>query len=143
VWFFSLDAARLLAVAGARMGYALPYFWARMSVVRNGEAVRYTSARHLGMKGESSIEVQIADPIAKPSELEVFLTARYRLYARRGKSLLRADVEHPPWALRNARVIQLKETLLQAAGLSRAPAEPIAHFGGEVDVVVGPPCRAI
>src|SRR5512142_728880 len=26
VWFFSLDAARLLAVIGARAGYALPYF---------------------------------------------------------------------------------------------------------------------
>ena len=32
VWFFSLDAARLLAVLGARVGYHLPYFWAKMCV---------------------------------------------------------------------------------------------------------------
>jgi uncharacterized protein YqjF (DUF2071 family) len=36
VWFFSLDAARLLAVVGARAGYALPYFWARMRVTCDG-----------------------------------------------------------------------------------------------------------
>src|ERR1700680_4523345 len=33
VWFFSLDAARLPAVIGARITYALPYFWARMKVI--------------------------------------------------------------------------------------------------------------
>ena len=32
IWFFSLDAARLLAVIGARAGFGLPYFWADMSV---------------------------------------------------------------------------------------------------------------
>ncbi len=36
VWFFSLDAARLLAVSGARAAYGLPYFWSRMRVT--GEA---------------------------------------------------------------------------------------------------------
>ena len=32
VWFFSLDAASRLAVAGARLGYHLPYFHARISL---------------------------------------------------------------------------------------------------------------
>ncbi|HZD67825.1 MAG TPA: DUF2071 domain-containing protein, partial [Actinomycetes bacterium] len=32
IWFLSLDAARLGAVVAARAGYALPYFWSRMSV---------------------------------------------------------------------------------------------------------------
>jgi uncharacterized protein len=32
VWFFSLEAARLAAVVGARIGYRLPYFWARMQI---------------------------------------------------------------------------------------------------------------
>ena len=41
VWFFSLDAARLAAVLGARAAYALPYFWARMSLVREGTTLRY------------------------------------------------------------------------------------------------------
>src|ERR1044072_1701490 len=32
VWFFSLDAASLSAVIGARIAYGLPYMWSRMSV---------------------------------------------------------------------------------------------------------------
>jgi len=32
IWFFSLDAARLPAVAAARAGYWLPYFWSDVSV---------------------------------------------------------------------------------------------------------------
>jgi uncharacterized protein YqjF (DUF2071 family) len=33
VYFFSLDAGSLLAVIGARWGYALPYYWAKMEVL--------------------------------------------------------------------------------------------------------------
>jgi uncharacterized protein YqjF (DUF2071 family) len=32
VWFFSLDAASLLAVRGARTTYHLPYYWASMQI---------------------------------------------------------------------------------------------------------------
>src|SRR4051812_8969252 len=32
IWFFSLEASRLAAVAGARLTYRLPYRWARMRV---------------------------------------------------------------------------------------------------------------
>src|SRR2546430_4663808 len=32
IWFFSLDAARLSAVVGARATFGLPYFWADMHV---------------------------------------------------------------------------------------------------------------
>src|SRR3954471_5650370 len=45
VWFFSLDAARLLAVVGARAGYALPYFWSRMRISCDGKTARYSSER--------------------------------------------------------------------------------------------------
>ena len=33
IWFFSLDAARLPAVAAARASYWLPYFWSGVSVM--------------------------------------------------------------------------------------------------------------
>ncbi len=99
VWFFSLDAASLPAVIGARAAYALPYFWARMSVACNGKTVRYSSRRRFSKLGRCDIEVEIGDAIAQPSELEIFLTARYRLYAQRRKRILKADVEHPPWNL--------------------------------------------
>src|SRR5215831_17923223 len=32
IWFFSLDAGKLLPVAGARASFGLPYYWADMHV---------------------------------------------------------------------------------------------------------------
>ena len=84
------------------------------------------------------MEVAIGPPIPNPSELELFLTARFRLYAERRGRILQADVEHPPWPLQNARVTRLRETLVRAAGLPVFTAEPLVHFAGRVDVLVGP-----
>jgi uncharacterized protein YqjF (DUF2071 family) len=46
VYFFSLDAGRRLAVAGARALLNLPYYFAGMTVERRGEVVDYQSERH-------------------------------------------------------------------------------------------------
>jgi uncharacterized protein YqjF (DUF2071 family) len=37
IWFFTLEADRLAAVVGARLGYGLPYRWADMHVKRGTE----------------------------------------------------------------------------------------------------------
>jgi uncharacterized protein len=46
VYFFSLDAGRRLAVAGARALLNLPYYFAGMTVTRRREVVDYHSERH-------------------------------------------------------------------------------------------------
>lgn len=127
VWFFSLDAARLAAVVGARASYALPYYWAKMSIREEGGEVRYSSVRRYGPPAHSRIAVRPGAAIANPSELEVFLTARWRLFAYR-RRLLQAAVEHPRWPLQRAVVHQLDETLLRAAGLPAPVGEPLAHY---------------
>ena len=138
VWFFSLDAARLAAVAGARAGYALPYYWAKMHVQCDGRQVEYFSRRRHGPAARSDIAVEIGEPILEPSELEVFLTARFRLFARRAGRLLKADIEHPPWPLQRARATRIDETLTRAAGFPPVSGEPLAHFGARLDVLVAP-----
>jgi uncharacterized protein len=138
VWFFSLDAARLLAVVGARASYALPYFWAKMSVKREGDKIRYESARHVG-NCRCNVEVEIGPLVPEPSGLEVFLTARFRLFAERGKWLLKADIEHQPWKLQQAKAMKCEESLIVAAGLPVMTTAPLVHFGGRVDVMVGAP----
>src|SRR5260370_3791656 len=45
VYFFSLDAASLPAVLGARATYKLPYYHAAMLVRSSGESFEYTSSR--------------------------------------------------------------------------------------------------
>src|SRR5215467_14146611 len=42
IWFFSLDAASLFAVLGARTTFGLPYFWAKM-VVRINPSENFTT----------------------------------------------------------------------------------------------------
>lgn len=142
VWFFSLDAARLPAVIGARLAYALPYFWARMTILSNDAGTRYTSTRLHGPKAESDIRVRPGDAIATPSELGHFLTARFRLYAWRGGRLLDAAIDHEPWPLQRASVLELRQNLLQAAGLPELSCEPLAHFSRQVDVLVASPMRS-
>jgi uncharacterized protein len=141
VWFFSLDAARLAAVIGARTVYALPYFWNRMSVICEAPSVRYKSVRLHGPKASAEIAVRTGETIASPSELDLFLTARFRLYAARGSQILTAGIDHAPWPLRRATVCLLKQNLLRAAGLPDPSQEPLALFSGRLDVLVGPPKR--
>jgi uncharacterized protein len=129
VWFFSLDAASLPAVIGARAGYALPYFLARMKLQRDGTKVHYFS-RRMGSGRECDLQIDVGERIAAPSELEHFLTARFRLYSR----LFRAEIEHPPWPLQRARVIRLKQDLVRAPDT-----EPLAHFAQRVEVAIGLP----
>jgi uncharacterized protein YqjF (DUF2071 family) len=45
IWFFSLDAARLGAVAVARTSYRLPYFWSSMRISGNAPEVSYSCLR--------------------------------------------------------------------------------------------------
>jgi uncharacterized protein len=139
VWFFSLDAARLLAVIGARAGYALPYFWARMRVTCDGAIATYRSERRHGPPAGSDLEVRIGDPIVEQSELEIFLTMRLRLYAVRAGRLWKADVEHPPWPLQRATAVRIEESLVRAAGLPDPTGAPLTHYAKRVDVLVGPP----
>ena len=98
VWFFSLDAASRLAVAGARLGYHLPYFHARMSLeISDGPSIAYRS-RRLGDGASAELSVRYgptgAAAQARTGSLEFFLFERYRLYASDGRALWSARV--PP-----------------------------------------------
>jgi uncharacterized protein YqjF (DUF2071 family) len=120
VWFFSLDAARLLAVIGARVGYHLPYYWASMRVVSEDRSIRYSSRRRRPHRPASArIVIQPGAPYA-PSELgerDHFLTARFCLYTLMRGRMRRAQIEHPPWPLARANVVDLNQTLIEATGL--------------------------
>jgi uncharacterized protein YqjF (DUF2071 family) len=138
IWFFSLEAARAMAVFGARMGYGLPYAWARMRV-EIGRRMRYQSLRLWpDRKTLTRIEVEPEAPI-EAGELEMFLTARFRLYSRIAGRMVYADVEHAPCPLQAASVIHIEQTLTAAAGLPNVSDVPLAHYSPGVAVRVGRP----
>lgn len=139
VWFFSLDAARLLAVIGARAGYALPYFWSKMSVTRTQQTVQYRSRRIYPPRIATSANITIGTPILQPTDFDLFLTMRLRLYAKRFGTIWKADVSHAPWPLHHANLITLDDGLVTAAGLPKPQTAPLLHYAPRVDVMVGPP----
>jgi uncharacterized protein len=141
VWFFSLDAARAPAVAGARFAYGLPYAWARMSVKRSGAQLLYRSSRIWPCsRGHTCIKVREGNRITS-QDLEIFLTARFRLYSFVRGVLSYTDVEHPPWPLESAQLISAEQTLTVTAGLPQPAGTPIVHFSPGVRVRIARPKR--
>ncbi len=139
VWFFSLDAARLLGVLTARIVYGLPYFWAKMSMKIDETSAHYRSRRIFDRAAQSDIRIEIGETITAPDDLTAFLTARFCLYAQRSGRLVKAEIHHNAWPLQKARITHLQQNLIQAAGLPAPQGEPLVHFSRRVDVLAGKP----
>jgi uncharacterized protein len=143
IWFLSLDAARLGAVLAARSGYALPYFWSRMSVGLSGAGrrLRYRGRRRwpgpAGPRCDADVELGATFEAAELCPLDHFLTARFRLWTVPRGRLAVAAAEHPPWTLRRATLVDLDQDLLQAAGLRPPEGPPVIHAADGVRVRIG------
>jgi len=135
VFFFSLDAARVLAVLAAR-AISLPYYPAAMQVARDGTAVRYRSRRR-GGAAEFAAIYEPTGPPAVPARgtLEFFLTERYCLYHLDlfGRPS-RLEIHHAPWQLQPARAEIARNTMADAVGV-RLEGPPLLHFAQRQDVV--------
>lgn len=143
VWFLSLDAARLAAVTTARTTYRLPYFWSDMALRQEGDRFTYdTRRRWPGPRGAASrVRVQVGDRLtaSELTEFDHYLTARWRLYSARRNGLRCALAQHQPWRLHRARVLEVDDGLIAAAGLPAPRGEPIAHWSPGTEVRIGFP----
>ncbi|MCA9711400.1 MAG: DUF2071 domain-containing protein [Myxococcales bacterium] len=137
VWFFSLEASSWLAVTAARLGWALPYHHARMSMTSAEGVFDYATERYRGGAGARARWTPGAElGPSSPGTVEHFLLERYVLYAERGGRLQRGRVHHPPYRAREATLHACEETLAAAAGLPGLGAGPPAfvHACDGVDV---------
>lgn len=144
VVFRSLEAARLLPVATARLGFRLPYVWARMAIEHDGGTIVYTSSRRWpGPRGaHSRISVRVSEPIQEPTELEHFLTARWGLHSDFFGRPLYLPNTHPRWPLHRAELTECSENLVLAAGLPRPVGPPVSVlYSPGVPVRFGWPMR--
>ena len=141
VWFFSLDASSVLAVLGARAFFHLPYWHAKMHTERTRDRVVYRSERHWEGGSPAALDVtyEVGEELGPAVEgtLEHFLAERYFLYALTGSDvLLRGQVHHTPYPLRRARITELEESLVEAAGIAH-PQERVSQLWSPgVDVEV-------
>jgi len=141
VWFFSLDASSALAVLGARAFFHLPYWHARMHTERAEDRVVYRSERHWEGGSAAALDVQydVGEELGTAAEgtLEHFLAERYLLYAVTGSGvLLRGQVHHTPYPLRRARIVELQESIVEAAGIARPEQRASELWSPGVDVEI-------
>ncbi len=165
VWFFSLDAANLIAVKIARTLWKLPYYHAKMEIRKlreettapvpnftvkapermnqpgNSVEIAYSTQRFNSKKTDVFCQTRYrvdSDIIPSlPGSLEFFLAERYILYAFSNRLLI-GQVNHTPYPLQVAKVESLNENLLAAAGLSSPTGSPLAHYSSGVQVEVFP-----
>ncbi len=145
IWFFSLDAASLLAVIGARATYHLPYYWADIEIRQEGQELVYRSRRRRRgpAAGRFVGRYQPAGPVftSEPASLERWLTARYSLYAAdHAGRVYRGEINHDPWPLQPAGAEIAVNTMARAHGIA-LEGTPLLHYASRVDMVAWWPER--
>jgi len=144
VYFFSLDAARRLAVWGARRFYRLPYFEAQMKCEKRDGTVHYQSSRRGSRAAEFRGKYRQSGTVfhAAPGSLEHFLTERYCLYTVHRGNVYSCEIHHPPWPLQPADCDFEVNTMAQAAGIALPKVSPLLHFSERQEVLIWPLRRA-
>jgi uncharacterized protein YqjF (DUF2071 family) len=137
IWFFSLDAAKFLPVAGAWMSFGLPYFWSDMQVEIGETENFYFSDR--GGRARTRIRIEKEQRIMEQSDLDTFLTARFRLYSMRRGQLVTAEVEHAPWELNRLRVLEFEENVRRTMSVEFSSNDFVCHHSHGVDTKIGAP----
>ena len=145
VWFMSLDVTRLAPALVARATYRLPYCWATMRIEDDGDTWTYTSLRRWPRgrtEARSTVRVEVGEALegAAVTDLDRFLSARWALGSQMFGPLW-AEVDHEPWPLHRARLLELDETLTRAAGLPAPEGDPHVLWSPGVSVRIGRPRR--
>jgi uncharacterized protein YqjF (DUF2071 family) len=139
VWFFSLDAASILAVIGARIAFHLPYYHADMHLKSTEDTVHYTSRRKNRGAQPAEFEGHYQPTGAvyhsQAGTLDHWLTERYCLYAADShKNIYQADITHDPWPLQPASADIVLNTVAQASGIALPDTQPLLHYAERQDV---------
>ncbi len=162
VHFFSLEASKALAVWFARWRWHLPYWLARMELLRDGnrrtyrsQRVKTATAKTAITRGETAPEgfattppppaycqiiAELGDKLAspEPGSLEFFLVERYLLFANSPGGLRRGQVHHVPYPVRQARLVSIEQSLSAAAGFGTLGEPDHVLFSPGVRVEVFP-----
>ncbi len=134
VVFLSLDTDRLAVVAGARVGFSVPYRWAAMHHSRrpgrDGDehvyAARLRRPHRPGTPVTSRFVVRVGAP-RQAGALDEFVTARWGLHTRWLGRTLYIPNEHPPWPLHDAELLELDDGLMASVGLPGLSERPPDH----------------
>src|ERR1035438_9607752 len=146
VYFFSLDASNLLAVAAARVFFHLPYHWAEMRLDQRSEREFSFYSRRRFSKEPVVFQVRYRGlgPTHKLAEnrsgtLEYFLMERSCLFTRnREGQPVRANLHHVPWPLEEAEAEIEQNDLGRSIGIELPDIEPVLRYSRRLAVYIWP-----
>lgn len=139
VFFFSLDANSYIAVKVARWIWHLPYFHSAMTLSNKDAIYNYTLKRTNKVQSQIKIEVSETLPPSEADSLEYFLLERYLLFTELRGQLLRGQVHHIPYPVRQAELIDFEDQLLEINNIGGISSSPdLVHFSQGVDVEIYP-----
>jgi uncharacterized protein YqjF (DUF2071 family) len=138
VWFLTMDIGSAVLATALRTAIGAPYHHAKLALQRRGDTCSYSGSR--ARSDESyQLEVHVGEPMEN-SDLQEWLTGRWRAYTTHLGRLLVTPVEHEPWPLRDARLVALEQSLTDAVGLPRLPDPTVVTFSeGVRKVRIGRP----
>jgi uncharacterized protein YqjF (DUF2071 family) len=146
MYFFSLDATNLLAVAVAHTFFHLPYHWAEMHLEQRSEReFSFFSRRRLVQRPVIfKARYRGLGPTRKLAEarsgtLEHFLMERSCLFTRnRAGEPVKANLHHVPWPLEEAEAEIERNDLAHSIGIELPDIEPVLHYSRRLAVYVWP-----
>jgi uncharacterized protein YqjF (DUF2071 family) len=141
LWFFSLDAASTWITVAARVLLGAPYFRSHLRISGEQE-LHYQGVR--GHRSDICYDLRLTPRnVAARSDLDIWLTHRWRSFTQHAGRLFEIPVRHEPWPLQPADITSIRQTMTRAAGLPEARDAPFAHFSPGVEHVVFGPPRAL
>jgi uncharacterized protein YqjF (DUF2071 family) len=140
VWFFSLDVPRAAIVALARSVFSLPYCWADVHHERAGDRHRYRTSRRFPHRARPTADIAFTVGGRLPDEdvgdLGQFLSARWALVTSRRDQLLYGPVHHERWPLHEIGDVEIRQEIIEAAGLPSPSGAPHAMYSPGIGVEV-------
>ena len=141
IFFFSLDASRVIPALGARVFYQLPYYPADINFSLSNGLYRFESTRTLSSGTRLRVAwrrgARLRDPDTE--SLAFFLVERYCFFTKVGGSISMTRAYHAPWILDEALVEEFGSSMISAAGLREPSGAPLTHFSEGVNVQIWPP----
>jgi len=141
VWFFSLDASKLIPAMAARILFMLPYYKADMQFTQQESEMHFSSRRVIGREARFDARwrtgIQLRDPDI--DSLAFFLVERYCLFAGSDESLAITRIYHHPWILDEVLGLEQQSTMIAALDLPEPSDAPLAHFSRSLSVDIWEP----
>ncbi|GAB3043448.1 YqjF family protein [Virgibacillus ainsalahensis] len=139
IYFFSLDAEKIFAVAGGRIA-TLPYFHAKMKMKKSEDTFHYSSMRYgkseAIFKGSYRPTSEAYYP--KKGSLSHWLLERYYLYSYRNNALFQGGIHHRQWKIHDVEASITRQNLTPFLPDTVFNSKPLLHYAATRRVLLWP-----